>query len=196
MQGVKVATFLLAVCGPPLLTAVAQRVLGESQSVARSLPFELALWTILAVVLVVMVRVEKQPLSSIGLRAPRPSTLVWALVLLLGTRYVFVPVATWVINRWGWRGPRAALPGWPRFLSGIEYCSVCLPVSSRNRSIEATPSSDCPHGQGVVGVAALWRCSCLALRICRAGARALPCCSRSPVRWALSSTCGRATWSR
>jgi len=134
MQGVKVPTFLLAVCGPPLLTVVAGRVLGESQSVARALPFDLALWTILAVVLVVMVRVEKQPLSSIGLRAPRLATGAWAIALLLFTRFIAAPAAWWVVATLRLPGPEdgltalAVFPVWYRVFLGVSAGVVEEPL--------------------------------------------------------------------
>jgi len=41
--------------------------------------------------LALVVKVERQPLASIGLRRPRASTVGWALLLLLGNSFVVVP---------------------------------------------------------------------------------------------------------
>jgi membrane protease YdiL (CAAX protease family) len=134
MTGVTVATFLLAVCGPPMLAFVAAQVLDESPSVTQSLPFDLALWTILAVVLVVMVRVERQPLRSIGLRAPRRSTAMWAVALLLATSYVAIPAALWLVTALGLPGPEAgvaklaAFPAWYRVIVGVSAGCVEEPL--------------------------------------------------------------------
>ncbi len=107
-----VGALLLALGGPPLLAMVGRRVLGDSTSVPRMLPFDLVLWVILAVVLVVVVRVEKQPLGSIGLHRPRWSTLGWALVLLVGISFVVVPAAMGLAHA-------AGLPGYERGLARL-----------------------------------------------------------------------------
>ena len=87
-----IATLLLALFGPPLLAIVGRRTVGDSTDLARLLPLDLTLWAVLGVVLWVVVRVERQPLSSIGLCRPRASTFAWAMVLLVGISFVMVPV--------------------------------------------------------------------------------------------------------
>jgi membrane protease YdiL (CAAX protease family) len=109
-----IATLLLALFGPPLLTMVARRTLGDALSVARILPFDLALWAMLAIVLWVVVRVERQPLASIGLHRPRWSTLAWAMVLLVGISFVIVPVALELAQA-------AGLPGYQKGLARLMH---------------------------------------------------------------------------
>jgi uncharacterized protein len=99
-----IAALFLALCGPPLLSIVSQRVLGDSTSVARMLPFDLILWAMLALVLAVVIYVERQPLASIGFRQPRRATIVWAVLLVLSINFTLAPALMWVANKVGLSG--------------------------------------------------------------------------------------------
>jgi uncharacterized protein len=132
---------LLALAGPPLLTIVARRTLGDALSVARILPFDLALWAMLAVVLWVVVRVERQPLASIGLHRPRWSTLAWALVLLVGISFVVVPAVLRLAYAAGLPGYESGLarlmrlPAWYRVFLAVS-AGVVEEVLYRGYAVE------------------------------------------------------------
>jgi len=85
-----VVGLLLALVGPPLLAFAGRQALGESTDVPRMLPFDWHSGDARGH-LALVVKVERQPLASIGLRRPRASTVSWALLLLLGNSFVVVP---------------------------------------------------------------------------------------------------------
>ena len=136
-----IMALLLALGGPPLLTIIARPILGDAPSVARSLPFDLLLWGLLAVILLVIVRVEQQPLASIGLKSPGWSTLCWALVLVLVLSFILVPGVIWLVEKAGLPGyeqglePLLKFPVWYRVFLGIS-AGVVEEVLYRGYAIE------------------------------------------------------------
>jgi CAAX protease family protein len=136
-----IATLLLALFGPPLLAMVGRRMLGDTPRVAQALPLDLALWAILGVVLWVVVRVERQPLASIGLRRPRWSTLAWAMVLLAGTHFAIVPVVMRLAHAAGFPGYEAGfarlarIPAWYRVFLAVS-AGVIEEVLYRGYAVE------------------------------------------------------------
>ena len=120
-----IATLLLALFGPPLLAIVGRRTVGDSTDLARLLPLDLTLWAILGVVIWVVVRIERQPLASIGLGRPRWSTIAWAMVLLVGISFVMVPVVSRLAHAAGLPGyekglaPLMHLPAWYRVFLAV-----------------------------------------------------------------------------
>ena len=148
-----IATLLLALSGPPLLTMVARRTLGDALSVARILPFDLALWAMLAVVLWVVVRVERQPLASIGLHRPRWSTLAWALVLLVGISFVVVPAVLRLAYAAGLPGYESGLarlmrlPAWYRVFLAVS-AGVVEEVLYRGYAVERLAALTGSHWRG------------------------------------------------
>jgi len=129
-----IAALLLALGGPPLLTIVSAKVLGESQSVVTLLPFDLLMWALLGVILVIVVFVERKPVSSIGLATPRWSTLAWGLLLALVVTFVLAPLVTAAMGRFGLPGyerglrPLLALPAWYRVLLAVTAGAVEEPL--------------------------------------------------------------------
>lgn len=107
-----IGALLLALGGPPLAAVFAERLLDDSASIGKSLPLDLALWAILAIILTVVVRAERQPLSSIGLRPPRWSTALWASVLVFVVTFALAPAVTWAVGKSG-------LPGFEHELSKL-----------------------------------------------------------------------------
>jgi uncharacterized protein len=119
------ATLVLALGGPPLLALVSRQMLRGSTSIARMLPFDLVLWAILGAVLTVVVSVERQSLSSVGLRQPSASTIGWGLLLLFGINFVLSPATMWIVNKTGLGGfehglrQLLAIPVWYRVFLAV-----------------------------------------------------------------------------
>jgi hypothetical protein len=59
----------------------------------------------MAIILIVVIRIERQPLASIGLRRPSWTTLLWGLALTVAITFVLAPVITQLVDR-------ADLPGY------------------------------------------------------------------------------------
>jgi uncharacterized protein len=88
-----IAVLLLAMAGPPALVAVSQRAFGESPALATQLLLHLLFCAIAVAVVLVVTRVERLPLASIGLQRPRWPTVVSGLLLGLGTLWL-LPLVT------------------------------------------------------------------------------------------------------
>lgn len=99
-----IGALLLALGGPPLLAIISSRLLGDSTSLARMLPFDLILWAMLVGVLAVVVFAEKQTLASIGFRWPRGSTIIWGVLLVIGINFLLGPAVMWGLNQLGLSG--------------------------------------------------------------------------------------------
>ena len=118
-------TLALALGGPPLIAVAARRVTGDSTDVAASLPFDLMLWGLFAAVLAVVVRVERKPLSSIGLTRPGWSTIGRSMLLLAGINFTLAPAVMWAATNAGLPGydaglvPLLALPVWYRVFLAV-----------------------------------------------------------------------------
>jgi membrane protease YdiL (CAAX protease family) len=95
--GVTLATLLLAVAGPPLLVVVSRRAFGASPGLAIEFCLHLLFCAIAVAVVLVVLHVERRPLSSIGLRRPDWRTVVFGLLLGLGTVWVLPWVTSWVL---------------------------------------------------------------------------------------------------
>jgi membrane protease YdiL (CAAX protease family) len=78
--------------------------IGDSPSLAAALPFDLMMWGLLAAILIIVVRVERKPLASIGLRPPGWLTIFWSLALTFAMTLVLVPGLIWLIDRSGLPG--------------------------------------------------------------------------------------------
>jgi len=99
-----IAALGIALGGPPLLAIVAGRMLSDFPSVAMQAVGQLVLWIFLALVLFVVVRMERLPLASIGLKSPGWLTIVSALLLVLGVLFLLSPVTNWILNELGLHG--------------------------------------------------------------------------------------------
>jgi membrane protease YdiL (CAAX protease family) len=93
-----IATVLLALLGPPLLAFASPRVLGPAPSLAAQVVSQLLLCSIAVIVLLVAIRVERQPLASVGLRRPSLATLGLAVLVTLAVMYL-LPLLTQPLMR-------------------------------------------------------------------------------------------------
>jgi len=89
-----IAALLLACAGPPLLAIVAKRMSGAPPSIRILIVFQLVLCAFPGVVIFIVIRFERLPLSSIGLRPVTYSTVVSGFLLALGTLYAGAPSET------------------------------------------------------------------------------------------------------
>lgn len=87
-MGPTLATLLLAMGSPPLLVLVWRRVFGETPGLAIQCFLHLVFCATAVAVILVVVRVERRPLSSIKFRRPDCRTVVFGLLLGLGTVWV------------------------------------------------------------------------------------------------------------
>lgn len=120
-----VATLIFALAAPPLLAVLGRRTLGDHPSITGQLLFQLGLWAIVAIVVFTVARIERRPLSSIGLRRPRWSTIVTGLGFGLIIRVLLPPISTWLVRQFGLPGYEDAiiqlreLPAWALIFMGI-----------------------------------------------------------------------------
>src|SRR5437762_1253464 len=112
-----IAALVIALGGPPLLTIVAGRMLGDYPSLTMRLLCQLVLWAFLALILFVVIRMERIPLASIGLRSPGWLTIVSAVLLALGVLYLLSPITSWLRNELG-------LPGFEKGVSKLRWLPV------------------------------------------------------------------------
>lgn len=113
------AVMLLAMAIPPLGVG---RFLFPFDDITSRLLREAIFWIIAAALVVYVVKVEKQPLSSIGFRPPRIGSLAWAIAAAVAMTAVYLAIATLVIPALRIEGAKAAMRGlmatplWFRFL--------------------------------------------------------------------------------
>jgi uncharacterized protein len=88
-----IATLLLAMAGPPALVAVSRRLFGASPPLATQFVLHLVFCAITLAIVLVVTRVERLPLASIGLHRPGWATVVSGLLLGLGALWL-LPLLT------------------------------------------------------------------------------------------------------
>src|SRR5262245_47565676 len=93
-----------------LLVSPVARLAGDSSSIVAGVLGQVALWSLCAVVICVVVCWEKKPLASLWLKPFQWQSLVWAGALMTGSIALFFPLSVWVRRKLG-------LPG---FLSAME----------------------------------------------------------------------------
>src|SRR5713101_2901653 len=103
---------LLAIAGPPLLAVIAKRTLGASPSISVQIVLQLVLCAFAGIILFIVIRGERLPLSSIGLRPMTWSTVVSGFLLALVTRYALPLLTTRLVRVLGlggfWAGTKQA----------------------------------------------------------------------------------------
>ncbi len=120
-----IAALLLACAGPPLLAIVAKRMSGAPPSISILIVFQLVLCAFAGVVIFIVIRFERLPLSSIGLRPVTYSTVVSGFLLALGTLYVLPLLTVPLVRALGLGGFEpglsrlATLPVWFRIFVAI-----------------------------------------------------------------------------
>ena len=108
-----------------LLVSPAARLLGDPASTLTNVLGQLALWTLCAIVLAIVVFWDHEPLSSIWLQPPRWQSVAWGLVLAAFTLAVIGPFSDWVRRTAGLPGFAqgmeviAPIPVWLRALAAI-----------------------------------------------------------------------------
>lgn len=101
-----VATFLglcIALFGPALLFMPTHRFLGDPERFSTRVLELLFLWMLAALVLVIVIGWEAQPISSIGLALRWESIILGLLLAVVFIRLV-APVLYWMVNRIGTSG--------------------------------------------------------------------------------------------
>ena len=115
----------IALGGPALLASPAHRVLGPPERLVTKLLDQLALWSMFAAIIAVVLVWEGRPLTSIGLQPFDWGSLAWGVALAVGLITVVAPIATWVVAVLGLSGFESGLakvlplPIWFRLIAVI-----------------------------------------------------------------------------
>jgi membrane protease YdiL (CAAX protease family) len=118
-----------ALAGPPLFVLIPDRVFGVAPTLGIQILLQLLYCSLAGLVIWIVIRCERLPLRSIGLRRPDRFTLVWGLVLLCAISalpLVTKPVVAIVGRRGVEEGVHrlAVLPLWFRTVIGLTGGSV------------------------------------------------------------------------
>ncbi len=119
------AALLAALVGPPLFIVIPDRLFGEFPSLGIQIVLQLLYCALAGSILWVVLRVERLPLQSIGLRRPTWLTLLWGVALALATLYVLPLITRPLVNALGAEGFEAGvqrlarLPTWFRIVVGV-----------------------------------------------------------------------------
>src|SRR5215831_17892071 len=111
--------------GTALLVSPVGRLLGDPERIATKCLGQLALWTLFAGVLGVVILWEQQPLSSLWLQSLRWESVAWGLAFTAFTLWLVIPAREWVRRAARLSGYRAGaekvidLPLWFRVLAVI-----------------------------------------------------------------------------
>ena len=116
---------LVALAGAPLFVVVSEGLFGESPTIAVQLALQFLYCGMAAFLLWFVLRVERLPLTSIGLRRPTWLTVVSGLGLLVVSSYVLAPLTVPLQRALGTEGLQAgmdqlaAMPHWFRVVVGL-----------------------------------------------------------------------------
>ena len=144
-KSITIATLFLALGGPPLLAVISQYILGSSPNIYLLLPFDLILWAMFAIVLVVVIYVERLPLASIGIKRPRFTTIFWGLVLVLGINFMLSPIVMGIVTKLGLSGyqhgltPLLQIPVWYQIFLAVS-AGITEEVFYRGYAVERLTS--------------------------------------------------------
>lgn len=112
--------------GPAFLISPAwARLTGPPANPATYLVGQLAMWSLLAMIVAIVVVWEKQPLSSIGLRAVAWQSFVWGAALAAFTMWLLLPLLSWALRVAGIAGFEGGmarvliLPAWFRLIATV-----------------------------------------------------------------------------
>lgn len=115
----------IALAGAPLFVVVSEWLFGESPAIAIQVALQLLYCGMAAFLLWFVLRVERLPLTSIGLRRPTWLTVVSGLGLLAVSSYVLAPLTVPLQRALGTEGMQAgmdqlaAMPVWFRVVVGL-----------------------------------------------------------------------------
>jgi len=125
MQWASSVGLVVAFGGMALLVSPASRLLGDPDRLLTQVFGQLALWTLFAAILALVIFWEKQPLSSLWLRPLGWRSLALGVLFAVIHIYGVYPVRTWLLGLSGLPGFAAgaekilALPIWFRILAVI-----------------------------------------------------------------------------
>ena len=115
---------VVALAGAPALAAVSSGIVGDRSNLGLQVVLQLVFWSLALLLAVVVLRFERLPLASIGLRRPGWPTLGTA-ALLFSAGFVLQPfVVGPLVRAWGQQGADAGIaklatfPAWFRVLLG------------------------------------------------------------------------------
>lgn len=110
------AGLLVALAGPPALVLVSDRLLGRTPGLGLEVVLHLLFCALAAVVVFLVIRLERLPAGSIGLRRPDWSTIVSAVLLALVILYLLPLLTAPLVAAAGREGLDAGLrriAAWP-----------------------------------------------------------------------------------
>jgi membrane protease YdiL (CAAX protease family) len=115
------AGLVLALGGPALLAVAADRALADRGAVAQSIIGQLALWVLIGAVAALVLRFERRPLASLGLRPLGVRSLLWGFGAAAVLSFAIVPLASGLVSALGLAGFEHGLSrvrAWPLWLRG------------------------------------------------------------------------------
>ena len=99
---------------PPLMASPGFRLLGDPDSLATKVLGQLVLWILTVGTLLMVVKWQNQPLSTIGLEIPDWRSVLWGLAVAVAIITLVSPFAMWVLAKSGLPGLEAGLSkSWP-----------------------------------------------------------------------------------
>jgi uncharacterized protein len=119
------AGLLIALAGSPVFVAISERLFGELPALGVQVALQLLYCGMAAFLLWFVLRVERLPLKSIGLRQPTWLTIVSGIGLLLVASFVVAPMTAPLQEALGTDGIQAgldeiaAMPLWFRIVVGL-----------------------------------------------------------------------------
>ena len=125
MNKTRAVGLLIALAGAPLFVVVSEWLFGESPSIGVQVALQVLYCGMAAFLLWFVLRVERLPLTSIGLRRPTWLTVVSGLGLLVVSSYVLAPLMEPLQKALGTEGVQAgidqlaAMPPWFRVVVGL-----------------------------------------------------------------------------
>lgn len=124
------AALIVALLGPPLFVVVPNRLFGESPAIGIQLVLQFLYCGLAAFIVGFMLRVERLPRQSIGVRRPSLPTVAWAVVVAVVALYVLPIVTSPLANALGDEGLEAGvrrlvvLPAWFRVVLAVTGAAV------------------------------------------------------------------------
>ena len=79
--------------GSPALLAVTDDLIPGGHGAAANLTAQLVMWVLLGAVVVIVLRFERQPISSLGVRTVSSRSLIWGLIAAAALMYGVIPIA-------------------------------------------------------------------------------------------------------
>jgi membrane protease YdiL (CAAX protease family) len=118
-------TLLVALAGPVLFVMLSDRLFGESPSLGIQVVLHLLFCGLAGLIIWVVIRLERLPLRSIGVRRPDWATFVSGVLLWLVTLFLLPLITAPLLNAMGTAGldaglqQLAKLPAWFRVFLGV-----------------------------------------------------------------------------